>query len=576
MALQVWLPLNGNLDNQGLNNEEIIAFGNPTSSSDGKIGKCYSFDGSDDSIFVPFNSFINEEWSISVWFYKNTIGSKNYQTIFGGISGFEIEARNSAEASPVIVAWNWGKGTIPYEFNKWNHLVVTRNTSETKWYLNGELKLTGDAGTIPIGNYFIGAWNSSSQQNFEGKMNDFRIYDHCLSAKEVKEISKGLVCHYKLSGCGGENYFVNSNDGVSYTSTENSTYADVRMFINNDFWAKDNHNNYVVSFDWEISKPLSEITYCNLHWCESPWYSLKTLVIPENTTSGHYEYSGNNIPSEYYSPNNIFVRIGSTSGTADSWLAKNPGITFKLTNYKLEIGSKSTPWCPNPSDSLYSTLGYNDGIEYDCSGYGNNGTKVGNIVWCGDSARYSGSYYFPTNAYINCGKGGKIKDEITVNIWCYMDKWNDNIDLVCCTENGGWEIYNRNSHPTFNVFIPDIGYVTASSSKLWSDLSSGWHMFTGSYDGFNIKLYIDGILESSVSNGKSSKTSIYYNSANSIYIHAESSVPTPGTGYDACKLSDCRIYATALSEEDVKSLYSVSASIDKTGVLSAYEFVEEE
>jgi hypothetical protein len=29
-------------------------------------------------------------------------------------------------------------------------------------------------------------------------MNDFRIYDHALSTKEVEEIAKGLVLHYKL------------------------------------------------------------------------------------------------------------------------------------------------------------------------------------------------------------------------------------------------------------------------------------------------------------------------------------------------------------------------------------------
>lgn len=40
MALRVWLPLNGNLNNQGLST--IIPSGTPTFLDNGKIGKCIS------------------------------------------------------------------------------------------------------------------------------------------------------------------------------------------------------------------------------------------------------------------------------------------------------------------------------------------------------------------------------------------------------------------------------------------------------------------------------------------------------------------------------------------------------
>ena len=65
---------------------------------------------------------------------------------------------------------------------------MTRTTSETKFYLNGSQVLTGDAGSIPSGSYFIGAWNSSSQQNYKGLVQDFRLYTTILSEKDIKEL----------------------------------------------------------------------------------------------------------------------------------------------------------------------------------------------------------------------------------------------------------------------------------------------------------------------------------------------------------------------------------------------------
>ena len=44
MSLRVWLPLNGNLNNYGISDITVTNNG-ATVDNNGKIGKCYKFDG---------------------------------------------------------------------------------------------------------------------------------------------------------------------------------------------------------------------------------------------------------------------------------------------------------------------------------------------------------------------------------------------------------------------------------------------------------------------------------------------------------------------------------------------------
>ena len=58
MSLQVWLPLNGNSDNQGLS--EITMVGSPNSYEvTGKIGKCANFAGNTANIIYYNTSEFN-------------------------------------------------------------------------------------------------------------------------------------------------------------------------------------------------------------------------------------------------------------------------------------------------------------------------------------------------------------------------------------------------------------------------------------------------------------------------------------------------------------------------------------
>lgn len=102
----------------------------------------------------------------------------------------------------------WANGySYNFYLNQWYNVVLTSGDGAVRAYVNGEL--IGDTYAafkptfleqtwICIGN---GTYNQSF--HFNGLMNDIRIYNHCLSAKEVKEISQGLVLHYKLDGFSG-------------------------------------------------------------------------------------------------------------------------------------------------------------------------------------------------------------------------------------------------------------------------------------------------------------------------------------------------------------------------------------
>jgi hypothetical protein len=219
MGLRVWLPLNGSLENQGISNVTITNTG-ATVDSAGKIGSCYSFTTSKLIQCVLDKSITSINNSVACWVKFNSLpASGAYVCLLkaGGVG--------SGYSTGTIILWLEGsqmyvtvKGANPATADKvshpfttgiWYHLVATYDGSVAKIYSNGmeiyskSVVSTGTYTTIT--SFLVGANNaagatSTPNPNYglNGYINDARFYDHALSVKEVRELARGLMVHYKL------------------------------------------------------------------------------------------------------------------------------------------------------------------------------------------------------------------------------------------------------------------------------------------------------------------------------------------------------------------------------------------
>jgi len=62
-----------------------------------------------------------------------------------------------------------------------------------------------------------GGFGNTHTYDTNGVINDFRVYDHCLPEMEIKELSKGLVMHYKLDNL--ESGFIIDSSGNNNNMT---------------------------------------------------------------------------------------------------------------------------------------------------------------------------------------------------------------------------------------------------------------------------------------------------------------------------------------------------------------------
>lgn len=679
MSLRIWLPLEEDLQNQGLDDITFVNNG-ASHSSDGKIGSCYSFGGTSSRIYANNVSLSNAQMSGCCWVNISSFGSTSSYifSLGSNVTGPGHQIGIFAQASGILyITANGSQLNTGYtlSLSTWYHICFTYKGNSSKLYVNGQLVYSGTNTNSPKTQtcFCVGARSNSTSGAgiafsfpFSGKINDLRIYDHELSIKEIKEISKGLILHYKLD----ENINYNLlKDGFGELNGENWDGSDPKLdttdipsgdpFIKGSIIGErtsieyipiNNLCNYKIQL-WIKSSATSGYTYPSI----VPYDVDKKIIKNYNVTfnnatmttlsqslntgdtkiyvndlsawnanSGHYynfaAIFGYKDSTGYVYPNGTYTQnvVAFGSGTSEKInLDKENNIITLLEPYGGDYVPGGTAICAAPAGGVYvyplgailnSSINnwtyktgtfnnseprfkyshyikyctYSDNLKtagiritnlttlsnqiYDSSGYQRNGEIVGSIESTSDTPRYETSIHFSgTNQKIKISNlvANGFRDSYSFSWWGKVNTFEDK--MMWGFSNGSrlnlyGGIYCNTGDSTSDPFyIPDTTTIITAPS------TNEWHHFVMTGNGTLSLLYVDGQLYGQAKNYKpATGSNIYINGGGSRGSYALNDM----------SISDFRIYATALSAEDVKELYHTSASIDRSQNLYIREVIE--
>lgn len=378
MSLAIWLPLTEDFGNQGL---QYTTFSKPSGAdaainASGKIGKCHT----STSGGIISSKTINTGVNISMFAWIKPSSTPSYQGICGqyrgnptgttasststgaclGLSGYAIKAvlNGSVVTSSNVIS----------NLNIWYHVGFTYSaaTKTVTLYFNGaavkDASINGYTATNDFVVAFNGAFSGGAGSTtlysspFKGALNDVRIYDHCCSAKEVKEMSLGIVLHYKFDDevimrstmydCSG--YRNNGTiTGTLTSSTDAGRYSRSLLFpnttVNSNYIAVNTAGNFCPA-----------LTGCTIAWWGKP-NSVKSLLLTGQSGSYYVAASSSTMYNENAGSPITYYVDGVRQNSAPSYIAGS-WHHYVLTNVNLSAWTQmhinrysttSTEWCVN-------------------------------------------------------------------------------------------------------------------------------------------------------------------------------------------------------------------------------------
>jgi hypothetical protein len=215
-GLVAHFPFNGNaMDESGNGNDGTVSGSSPVPDRFGAAGRAYSFDGIDDYIRVSGSSdFDLSALTVSVWIRADDFMSAKSKVVLSTLintfadGGFQIHnsAGNVSFSYRTVTGGSFSVTTsqvfTPADDGTWHHVAGTYDYDGTNSivhvYVDGlprtsDVRATTliayDLQDLLIGlNYDSTAVGGSLEREFEGSIDEIRIYDRVLSSNEVWQL----------------------------------------------------------------------------------------------------------------------------------------------------------------------------------------------------------------------------------------------------------------------------------------------------------------------------------------------------------------------------------------------------
>ncbi|MFC1742303.1 LamG domain-containing protein, partial [Nanoarchaeota archaeon] len=486
------------------------------SSTGGFDGKgAYEFDGADGYIEIDAN-LSDTAGTISVW-AKGSSLSATQMIVWAGQNGDGYGDKDEIHISTGNYDANLtffveggsndcsiSEAATPTD-NVWYHLVGTYNLNSRTcaFYINGVLVDTDTSGSHDSSNWdskiYVGRESGDQLRNFNGTVDDLRIYSRSLPAEQVLALYQNrtdLIVSQETSVGEVWKACVTPNDGIEDGDENCSNTLTIR------------------SANPAVSNVVLNSTY-------GTNYSNESLTV-------------------YYDSSND---LGGVNRNITNWYVN--GTSFAVLNMPFEAtGGNESSWAND-----YTNLS-NDGTVYQA-------------VWDIDGGHDgNGAYDFDgVDDYVEISNHPSLRgmSELTVAVWVYAQSKTNNDRIVEKTDN---DVVNNNQ--TYRLRLDASGDQKVEL-KLWNASVASvivtsndalplntWVHVAATYDGANVKIYINGTLQSDVE----SLTGTVRDSDEAINTVAiGGSVGSSNRGLDGI-IDEVLIFNRSLSAEQIQALHA--------------------